>query len=84
MKQRSFANAESLASASRAAGDASRSRWMVDTDRADRVSLLQGLRLAPAYPLAPMLRVHLIQSWLGYSDQAMEEVLYEVTILRTS
>lgn len=36
----------------------------------------------PAYPLMAMLRVHLMQSWLGYSDPAMEEALYETTILR--
>lgn len=35
----------------------------------------------PAYPLAAMLRVHLMQNWFGYSDPAMEEALYEVTIL---
>jgi IS5 family transposase len=36
----------------------------------------------PAYPLMAMLRVHLMQSWFGYSDPAMEEALYETTILR--
>lgn len=36
----------------------------------------------PAYPLMAMLRVHLLQNWLGYSDPAMEEALYETTILR--
>ncbi|EGH26496.1 transposase, partial [Pseudomonas amygdali pv. mori str. 301020] len=29
----------------------------------------------PAYPLMAMLRVHLMQNWLGYSDPAMEEAL---------
>ncbi len=29
-----------------------------------------------------MLRVHLMQNWFGYSDLAMEEALYETTILR--
>lgn len=29
-----------------------------------------------------MLRVHLMQNWFGYSDSAMEEALYETTILR--
>ena len=29
-----------------------------------------------------MLRVHLIQNWFGYSYPAMEESLYETTILR--
>jgi IS5 family transposase len=36
----------------------------------------------PAYPLVAMLRVHLLQNWFGYSDPAMEEALYETTILR--
>lgn len=36
----------------------------------------------PAYPLMEMLRVHLMQNWFGYSDPAMEEALYETTILR--
>ena len=29
-----------------------------------------------------MLRVHLMHNWFGYSDPAMEEALYEHTILR--
>jgi IS5 family transposase len=29
-----------------------------------------------------MLRVHLMQNWFGHSDPAMEEALYETTILR--
>jgi len=36
----------------------------------------------PAYPLTAMLRIHLMQNWFGYSDPAMEEALYETTILR--
>ncbi|MBV7477659.1 IS5 family transposase [Pseudomonas sp. PDM31] len=36
----------------------------------------------PAYPLMANLRVHLMQNWFGYSDPAMEESLYETTILR--
>jgi hypothetical protein len=36
----------------------------------------------PAYPLLAMLRVHLMQNWFGYSDPAMEEALYETTMLR--
>ena len=35
----------------------------------------------PAYPLMAMLRIHLMQNWFGYSDPAMEEALYETTIL---
>ena len=36
----------------------------------------------PAYPLMAMLRIYLMQNWFGYSDPAMEEALYETTILR--
>ncbi|WAC46440.1 IS5 family transposase [Pseudomonas sp. SL4(2022)] len=36
----------------------------------------------PSNPLMAMLRVHLMQNWFGYSDPAMEEALYETTILR--
>ena len=36
----------------------------------------------PAYPLIAMLRVHLMQNRFDYSDPAMEEALYETTILR--
>jgi IS5 family transposase len=36
----------------------------------------------PSYPLMAILRVHLLQNWFGYSDPAMEEALYEITILR--
>ena len=31
-----------------------------------------------------MLRVHLMLHWFGFSDPAMEEALYETTILRQS
>ncbi|NVZ71525.1 transposase [Pseudomonas costantinii] len=34
------------------------------------------------YPLVAMLRVHLMQNWLGCCDPTMEEALYETTILR--
>ena len=34
------------------------------------------------YPLAAMLRTHLMQNWFGLSDPAMEEALYEITPLR--
>ncbi|EIK95040.1 transposase [Pseudomonas sp. M47T1] len=36
----------------------------------------------PSCPLMSMLRVHLMQNGFGYSDPAMEEALYETTILR--
>ena len=35
------------------------------------------------YPLASMLRVHLMQNWFALSDPAMEEALYEIASLRT-
>lgn len=35
-----------------------------------------------AYPLMAVLRFHLMQNWFGYSDPAMEQSLYETTILR--
>ena len=34
------------------------------------------------YPLAAMLRIHLMQNWFGLSDPAMEEALYEVASMR--
>jgi transposase, IS5 family len=34
------------------------------------------------YPLATMLRIHLMQNWFGLSDPAMEEALYEVASIR--
>jgi IS5 family transposase len=36
----------------------------------------------PPYPLATMLRVHLLQNWFGLSDPSMEEALYEIAPLR--
>jgi IS5 family transposase len=42
----------------------------------------KGEGVRPVYPLMAMLRVHLMQNWFGYSDPAMEEALYETTILR--
>lgn len=32
------------------------------------------------YPLASMLRVHLMQNWFALSNPAMEEALYEIAI----
>jgi transposase, IS5 family len=34
------------------------------------------------YPLASMLRVHLMQNWFSLSDPAMEEALYEIASMR--
>jgi IS5 family transposase len=36
----------------------------------------------PPYPLATMLRVHLLQNWFALSDPGMEEALYEIAPLR--
>ena len=36
----------------------------------------------PPYPLATMLRVHLLQHWYSLSDPAMEEALIEVPTMR--
>lgn len=55
---------------------------MEGVDCLDRASYPKGEGGRPAYPLVAMLRVHLMQNWFGYSDPAMEESLYETTILR--
>ncbi len=34
------------------------------------------------YPLGSMLRVHLVQQWFGYADEAMEEALIDQPLLR--
>lgn len=36
----------------------------------------------PAYPLATMLRIHLMQQWYDLSDPAMEDALIEVPTMR--
>ncbi|MFO8237190.1 MAG: IS5 family transposase, partial [Prochlorococcaceae cyanobacterium] len=36
----------------------------------------------PPYPLATMLRIHLIQQWYSLSDPAMEDALIEVPTMR--
>ena len=38
---------------------------------------------APPYPLATMLRIHLLQQWYSLSDPAMEEALIEVPTMRS-
>lgn len=38
----------------------------------------------PAYPSMTMLRLHLMRNWFGYSDPAMENALYETTIVLSS
>jgi len=36
----------------------------------------------PPYPLATMLRIHLLQQWYSLSDPAIEEALIEVPTMR--
>jgi len=36
----------------------------------------------PSYPLAAMLRIHLLQQWYWLSDPVMEEDLIEVPTMR--
>ena len=36
----------------------------------------------PPMSLKTMLRIHFMQQWFGYSDPAMEEALYDITLLR--
>jgi transposase, IS5 family len=36
----------------------------------------------PPYPLATMLRIHLMQQWYSLSDPAMEDALIEVATMR--
>jgi len=36
----------------------------------------------PPYPLATMLRIHLMQQWYSLSDPAMEDALIEVATIR--
>ncbi|MGF6439282.1 IS5 family transposase [Paraburkholderia youngii] len=36
----------------------------------------------PPFPIATMLRIHVMQQWFGLSDPAMEEALYDVPLYR--
>jgi IS5 family transposase len=36
----------------------------------------------PPYPLATMLRIHMVRQWYSLSDSAMEEALIEVATIR--
>ena len=87
MKQLSFADAEYAGKRKQTR----RERFLIEMDQVVPWQALMALIEPhyprgeggrPAYPLAAMLRVHLMQNWFGYSDPAMEEALYEVTILR--
>lgn len=41
-----------------------------------------GGKVRPPYPLAKMLRVHLMQNWFGLSDPAMDEAVSMVASMR--
>ena len=87
MKQLSFADAEYAGKRKQTR----RERFLLEMDQVvpwqGLIALIEphypkGEGGRPAYPLAAMLRVHLMQNWFGYSDPAMEEALYETTLLR--
>lgn len=87
MKQLSFGDAEY-------AGKRKRTRKEVFLDEMAQVVPWQSLlsliepfypvagRGRHPYPLATMLRVHLMQNWFSLSDPAMEEALYEIASMR--
>jgi IS5 family transposase len=87
MKQISFADAEYAGKRKQTR----RERFLIEMDQVvpwdGLIALIEphypkGEGGRPAYPLMAILRVHLMQNWFGYSDPAMEESLYETTILR--
>ena len=87
MKQMSFADAEYAGKRKQTRSE----RFLIEMDQVvpwkGLITLIEphypkGEGGSPAYPLMAMLRVHLMQNWFGYSDPAMEESLYETTILR--
>ncbi|VVQ26021.1 IS5 family transposase [Pseudomonas fluorescens] len=87
MKQMSFADAEYAGKRKQTR----RERFLIEMDQVvpwkGLIALIEphypkGEGGRPAYPLLAMLRIHLMQNWFGYSDPAMEEALYETTILR--
>jgi len=87
MKQLSFADAEYAGKRKQTR----RERFLLEMDQVvpwqGLIALIEphypkGEGGRPAYPLAAMLRVHLMQNWFGYSDPAMEEALYEMPLLR--
>jgi len=87
MKQMSFADAEYAGKRKQTR----RERFLIEMDQVvpwkGLIAVIEphypkGEGGRPAYPLMAMLRVHLMQNWFGYSDPAMEEALYETTILR--
>ena len=77
------------------AGKRKRTRWEIFLAEMDAVVPWQALLglIEPVYPkagrgwhrypLASMLRIHLMQNWFGLSDPGMEEALYEIVPSRT-
>ncbi len=87
MSQMSFGDAEYAGKRKRTR----REEFLAEMETVVPWSALEGL-IAPhypkagngrrPYPLATMLRIHLMQNWFGFSDPGMEEALYEITPLR--
>jgi transposase, IS5 family len=87
MKQMSFADAEYAGKRKQTR----RERFLIEMDQVvpwkGLIALIEphcpkGEGGRPAYQLMAVLRVHLMQNWFGYSDPALEEALYETTMLR--
>ncbi|WP_324730936.1 IS5 family transposase [Pseudomonas paeninsulae] len=87
MKQISFADAEYAGKRKQSR----RERYLIEMDQVvpweGLITLIEahetkGEGGRPPYPLMAILRVRLMQNGFGYSDSAMEESLYEATILR--
>ena len=64
------------------AGKKKRTRREVFLTEMEQVVPWDTLLSRQPYPLATMLRVHLMQTWFGLSDPAMEEALYEIASMR--
>ena len=88
MEQRSFAEVGGFRRQEKVTR---RERFLEEMERVIPWKRLEA-RIAPAYPvagngrrpypLATMLRIHLMQQWFGYSDAAMEDALHETPLLR--
>lgn len=88
MEQRSFAEVDGFRRQEKVTR---RERFLEEMERVMPWQRLEA-RITPAYPvagngrrpypLATMLRIHLMQQWFGYSDAAMEDALHETPLLR--
>jgi IS5 family transposase len=88
MQQRSFAEVRGFRRQEKVTR---REKFLEEMDRGMPWGRLEA-RIAPVYPvagngrrpypLAAMLRIHLMQQWFGYSDPAMEDALHETPLLR--